>query len=95
MANPELSRLAARLFNQYKVPLRKGFDWATEIETADSEENLSSELREFLKKPVERAGSAPTNTEKQAATERVIDSSGVKVTKKDKIKNLNIFEETL
>jgi hypothetical protein len=51
MANPELSRLAARLFNKYKVPIDIGFEWATEIETADSERGLSPELREFLKKP--------------------------------------------
>lgn len=51
MANPELSRLAARLFNQYKVPLDKGFDWAVEVEKADSKEDLSKELQEFLDKP--------------------------------------------
>ena len=51
MANPELSRKAARLFNQYKVPLDKGFDWAIEIETAKSEEDLSPELQKFLSEP--------------------------------------------
>ena len=51
MANPKLSQLAARLFNQYKVPIDRGFDWATEIEATDSEEDLSPELREFLKRP--------------------------------------------
>jgi hypothetical protein len=51
MVNPELSRLAARLFNKYKVPIDKGFDWATELETANSEEDLSPELRAFLEKP--------------------------------------------
>jgi hypothetical protein len=51
MANPKLSRLAARLFNQYKVPIDKGFEWATEIETVSSEKDLSPELRDFLEKP--------------------------------------------
>jgi hypothetical protein len=51
MANPKLSRLAARLFNQYKVPIDKGFEWATEIEIVDSEKDLSPELKSFLKKP--------------------------------------------
>lgn len=51
MANPELSRRAARLFNDYKVPLDKGFDWAVEIETAKSVSDLSEELQKFLSKP--------------------------------------------
>jgi len=51
MPSPELSRRAARLFNQYKVPLDKGFEWAIEIETSKSEEDLSPELQEFLAKP--------------------------------------------
>jgi hypothetical protein len=51
MANPELSRKAARLFNEYKVPLGKGFDWAVEIESAESEKDLSPELRKFLANP--------------------------------------------
>lgn len=51
MANPELSRKAARLFNEYKVPLNKGFDWAVEIESAKSEKDLSPELQKFLAEP--------------------------------------------
>jgi hypothetical protein len=51
MVNPELSRLAARLFNQYKVPIDKGFEWAAEIAKAESEEDLSPKLRDFLKNP--------------------------------------------
>ncbi len=51
MANPELSRKAARLFNEYKVPLSKGFDWAVEIESAKSEKDLSPELQKFLANP--------------------------------------------
>jgi hypothetical protein len=51
MANPKISRLAARLFNQYKVPIDKGFEWASEIAKAESEEDLSPELRAFLEKP--------------------------------------------
>lgn len=51
MANPELSRRAARLFNQYKVPLDKGFDWAIELESAESEKDLSLELQKFLSEP--------------------------------------------
>lgn len=51
MANPELSKKAARLFNQYKVPLDKGFSWAIEIEKAKSEEDLSPELQKFLANP--------------------------------------------
>jgi hypothetical protein len=51
MVSPELSRKAARLFNQYKVPLDKGFDWAVEIETSKSEEDLSPELQKFLAEP--------------------------------------------
>ena len=51
MANPELSRKAARLFNEYKVPDGQGFDWAIEIEKAKSEEDLSPELQKFLANP--------------------------------------------
>ncbi len=51
MVNPELSRKAARIFNQYKVPLDKGFEWAVEIETSDSEDDLSPELQKFLAEP--------------------------------------------
>jgi len=51
MANPELSRKAARLFNQYKVPLNKGLDWAIQIEAANSEKDLPLELQKFLSEP--------------------------------------------
>ena len=51
MKNPELSRLAARLFDEYEVPADRSLKWAMEIETTDSEKDLSPELREFLKKP--------------------------------------------
>jgi hypothetical protein len=51
MAVAELSRKAARLFNQYRVPNDKGFDWALEIDSAKSEKDLSPELQEFLAKP--------------------------------------------
>ena len=51
MTNPELSRLAARLFNKYKVPIDIGFEWAAEIAKASSEEDLSPKLRDFLKNP--------------------------------------------
>ena len=51
MANPKLSRLAAKLFNEYNVPLDKGLDWAIEIEKADSIADLSTELKSFLTKP--------------------------------------------
>jgi hypothetical protein len=51
MANPELSRKAARIFNQYKVPMEQGFDWAVEIESAKSEADLSPELQKFLAEP--------------------------------------------
>lgn len=51
MANPKLSRLAAKLFNQYRVPADAGFKWAEELERADSEEDLSPELRDFLERP--------------------------------------------
>jgi hypothetical protein len=51
MKDPKLSRLAAKLFNQYKVPVDEGFSWAEEIDRADSEEGLSPELKEFLRKP--------------------------------------------
>jgi hypothetical protein len=51
MAVAELSRKAARLFNQYRVPNDKGFDWALEIDSAKSEKDLSPELQQFLAKP--------------------------------------------
>jgi hypothetical protein len=51
MVNPELSRRAARLFNQYKVPIDKGFEWAIEIESSKSEKDLSPELQKFLSEP--------------------------------------------
>lgn len=51
MANPELSRKAARLFNEYKAPLDLGFDWAMEIEAAEKESDLSIELQRFLNEP--------------------------------------------
>jgi hypothetical protein len=51
MTKPEISRLAARLFNQYRIPTDKASEWATEIEAADSEKDLSPELRKFLEKP--------------------------------------------
>lgn len=46
-----LSRKAAKLFNEYKVPLDPGFKWAIEIESAESEEDLSPELQKFLSNP--------------------------------------------
>ena len=51
MAIPELSRKAAKVFNEYKVPLDIGFDWAMEIESAESEKDLSPELQKFLAEP--------------------------------------------
>jgi hypothetical protein len=51
MTVAELSRKAARLFNQYRVPNDKGFDWALEIDSAKSEKDLSPELQQFLAKP--------------------------------------------
>lgn len=51
MTNPELSRLAAKVFNQYKVPMDMGFDWAIEIEQANSMSDLSAELQSFLAEP--------------------------------------------
>ena len=51
MAIPELSRKAARLFNKYKVSSGRGFDWAVEIESANSEKDLSFELQRFLAEP--------------------------------------------
>lgn len=51
MANPELSRKVARLFSEYKVPLDPGVEWAFEVEAAKSEEDLSPELQEFIRKP--------------------------------------------
>ena len=51
MANPELSRKAADLFNKYKVPMDIALSWATQIEAAKSEDNLSQDLQDFLSKP--------------------------------------------
>jgi hypothetical protein len=81
MANPELSRLAARLFNQYEVPVNKGLEWAAEIEKADSKDDLSAELKKFLEKPVKKASSISGDKEEQAVGERILDSSGIKITK--------------
>ena len=81
MANPELSRLAARLFNQYEVSVDKGLEWATEIEKANSKDDLSAELKIFLEKPIKKASSISEDREEQAAGERILDSSGIKVTK--------------
>jgi len=51
MAIPELSRKAAKIFAEYKVPMDPGFDWALEVEGAKSEGDLSPELRSFLAEP--------------------------------------------
>jgi hypothetical protein len=51
MVSPELSRKAAKLFNDYKVSIDKGFDWAIELESAKSEADLSPELQKFLAEP--------------------------------------------
>ena len=51
MAIPELSRKAAKIFAEYKVPMDPGFDWALEVEGAKSEGDLSPELRAFLAEP--------------------------------------------
>jgi len=51
MTVAELSRKAARLFNQYKVPSDTGFDWAVEIDSAKSDKDLSPELQQFLAEP--------------------------------------------
>jgi hypothetical protein len=51
MLNPELSREAAKLFSQYKVPIDRGFEWAEQIEKAKSIDDLSLELREFMESP--------------------------------------------
>jgi hypothetical protein len=51
VTNPDLSRLAAKLFSKYRVPIDKGFEWAVQIEDSNSEKDLSPELREFLAKP--------------------------------------------
>jgi hypothetical protein len=77
MKDPKLSRLAAKLFNQYKVPADEGFKWAEEIDRADSKEDLSLELREFLKKPY-YINPKPEN-EKSFFGERMNDMSSVKV----------------
>jgi hypothetical protein len=51
MAIPELSRKAAKIFAEYKVPMDPGFDWALEVEGAKSEGDLSPELLSFLAEP--------------------------------------------
>jgi len=51
MANPELSRIVAKLFSQYKVPIAQGFEWAAEVERAESIDDLSLELKEFIESP--------------------------------------------
>tara|TARA_B110000503_G_scaffold22880_1_gene35601 strand:+ start:5105 stop:5287 length:183 start_codon:yes stop_codon:yes gene_type:complete len=51
MTNPELSRKVAKLFNQYKVPIDLGFKWAYEADEADSVDELSPELRDFIENP--------------------------------------------
>jgi hypothetical protein len=68
MTNPDLSRLAAKLFSKYRVPIDKGFEWAAEIEDSSSEEDLSPELKEFLAKPYyinPRPVTAPPNATKE------------------------------
>lgn len=47
----ELSRRAARLFNEYRVPDDKGWDWGLELMSAKSEKDLSPELQQFLADP--------------------------------------------
>lgn len=51
MTNPELSRKTAKLFNKYKVPIALGFEWAYEIDSANSVDELSPELRDFIENP--------------------------------------------
>lgn len=51
MANAQLSRDAAKLFTEYKVPIDIGFDWATELQLADSMGQLSDDLQAFLTNP--------------------------------------------
>jgi hypothetical protein len=51
MTNPDLSRATAKLFRKYRVPISKGFEWAAQIASSDSEKDLSPELREFLANP--------------------------------------------
>ena len=51
MTNPELSRKIAKLFNQYKVPITLGFEWAYEVDKAESIDELSPELRDFIENP--------------------------------------------
>lgn len=51
MTNPELSRKVAKLFNQYKVPIALGFDWAYQVDSAKSIDELSPELRDFIENP--------------------------------------------
>lgn len=51
MANAQLSRDAAKLFTEYKVPLDIGFEWAVEITSADTVSDLSLELQSFLADP--------------------------------------------
>jgi hypothetical protein len=77
MKNPELSRLAARLFDEYEVPADRSLKWAMEIETADSEKDLSPELRKFLEKPY-YTDSKPEKT-KSFFGERMNDMSSIKV----------------
>lgn len=77
MKNPELSRLAAKLFNQYEVPADQRLKWTTEIETTNFEKDLSPELREFLEKPY-YIDSKPEKT-KSFFGERMNDMSSVKV----------------
>lgn len=77
MKNPELSRLASKLFNQYEVPADKRLKWTTEIETTNLEKDLSPELREFLKNPY-YIDSRPEKT-KSFFGERMNDISSVKV----------------
>lgn len=51
MANAQLSREAAKLFGEYKVPIDTSIDWAVEINSANSVNDLSLELQEFLADP--------------------------------------------
>lgn len=51
MTNPELSRELAKLFNRYKVPIDLGIKWAYEADAAESVDELSPELRDFMENP--------------------------------------------
>lgn len=51
MANPELSRIVAKLFSQYRVPIDLGLEWAEEIHKAKSIDDLSLELKKFIESP--------------------------------------------